>query len=491
MGQRWDEPSDDSTARRSALRPDERNENLPTVVEGRVTHVSARPPYPPVEGYAPESTWGMYAPSPYGGYANVPPPPEREQPALASPFPIWLTIAAPLVMLLTLTLAFAAEVFLLGADWATGALAAALAAFALAAVTVLVLIARVVVGRRAVGTIALSALLALALVAVGVGGITQLNPLRHAQAKQFEAGRQWQQAINEYAQAGESAPNAPDIARIYTTWGEALKANNDYAGAAAKFATVTQTYAQSGAPVPQAKADLYTTYVAWIQTGATTVPFQQALSFLTAYASDPACDATCQQSITNVSGQAHFQYGEQLLKAGQFKPAITELELVQSKYSVTQYAKPAHAAAAQAYMALATKTLTEDCASAVPYYQTLARNYGDTDQGKQAKTKLAAPVKVSGVVSGAPKSPAVTFYLSLHISPSHFSQSGEYKIKLSSSGTYSFASVKPGVYFPSAVQTTSTKIIYTYWPKAQGSTTPYSMTIGPVCAFQVPELGWS
>ena len=85
----------------------------------------------------------MYAPSPYGGYANVPPPPEREQSALAGAFPIWLTLAAPLVMLLTLGIAFFAEVFLLGSDWATGALAASLAAFALAVVTVIALIVRV------------------------------------------------------------------------------------------------------------------------------------------------------------------------------------------------------------------------------------------------------------------------------------------------------------------------------------------------------------
>ena len=167
----------------------------------------------------------------------------REPSALAQPFPDLAHLAAPMVMLLTLGVAFTAEVFLLGGDWATGALAAALAALALAAVTVIVLIVRVIAGRRALGTVALSALLALALVGGGVAGISQLNPLRRAQAQQFESAGQWQTAIDEYAQSGEKAPNAPDIARIYTEWGESLASGGDYAGATSKLTTVTQSYA--------------------------------------------------------------------------------------------------------------------------------------------------------------------------------------------------------------------------------------------------------
>ncbi|HEX9035971.1 MAG TPA: hypothetical protein VF808_03180 [Ktedonobacterales bacterium] len=484
MGHQWDEPAGDSTLPQAAVQPG--TEPAPTVVDGRVTHISERPPLPPAGGYLPPANWGMYAPSPYGGYASLPQQPEREPSALSQPFPIWLTIAAPLVMLLTLAMAFGAEVFLLGADWATGALAAALAAFALAVVTVIVLAVRLIAGRRSGGTVALSAVLALALVAAGVGGITQLNPLRHAQAGQFEAARQWQPAIDEYAQSGESAPNAPDIARIYTEWGESLGQSKDYAGAAEKLTTVVQTYAQSGSEVARAQADLYNTYVGWISTGATNVPFQQAINFLTSYATNPVCDASCQQSISGVSAEAHYQYGQQLLQANQYKQAITELELVQTQYPTTQYVPQAHAAAAQAYLALAQQTLSQDCASAVPLYQTLAKNYGDTDQGKQAKKKLGAPVQVTGVVSGAPKSPPVTIYLSRHVAPSRYYASGEYKVKLSSSGTFSFPAVTPGVYYPTGLQTTSTQIIYSYWP----GNPAYSVTVGPLCAFQIPALNW-
>lgn len=427
----------------------------------------------------------MYAPVPYRGYPEMEPP--REPSSLGRPFPLWLTIAAPLVMAVTLALAFGAEVFLLGADWASGALAASLAAFALAAVTVVVMIIRVAAGRRALGTVALSALLALALIGGGLGGISQLNTLRNAQAHQDESARQWQAAINEYAQAGEKAPNAPDIARVYTAWGEALSSENDYAGAATKLATVTQTYAQSGASVTRARADLYTIYVAWIRSGATTLPFQQALTFLAGYASDPACDTSCQRTITDVSGQAHYQYGQQLLKASQFKQAITEFELVQAHYSASQFAKPAHLGAAQAYLALAQQTLSQDCASAVPYYETLVKSYGDTDQGKQAQSKLAAPVAVSGVITGAPGKPAPTVYLSLRINPSQQYASKDYHTSLDlASGKYSFASVKPGVYYLTTLRSTSSQIVFTWYVGTDNK--PAAIQVGPLCATNLVSL---
>jgi tetratricopeptide (TPR) repeat protein len=453
------------------------------VVDGRITHVSERPPYP----LAP---YGGYAPAPYGDGVGWPDPaPERAPSAMAQPFPLWLTLTAPLVMLLTLAVAYVAEVYLLGADWATGALAASLAAFALAVVTVIVLIARIVAGRRALGMVALSALLALALTAGGVAGISQLNPLRGAQGKQFEAARQWQPAINEYAQTGEVAPNAPDIARVYTEWGEALSNGGDYAGAVAKLETVTQTYTKSGAMTPRARADLYHTYVAWIRSGATAVPFEQALTFLAGYTSDPACDAACQTAITGASGQAHFLYGQQLLTDNQFKQAITEFELVQSRYATGDYAKPAHAAAAVAYLTLARQTLTQDCSSAVPLFETLAKNYGDTDQGKQAQAKVSAPVKVTGAITGAPGNPAPVVYLSLRINPSQFYGSDEYHTTLNAStGAYTFAAVAPGVYFPTAVQTTSTTVDYHWW--AQGSNN-YSIQVGPLCDVQASSLSWN
>lgn len=480
MGQHWDDTAQDPVSHIPAPHRAMSGDETPTVVDGHVTRVSERPPRSQLAPYDRQTAPGWS----YSGAGEREPQPEPEPSALSQPFPVWLTVLAPVVMVFTLALAYVAEVYLLGADWATGALAASLAALALAVVTVIVLIARVVAGRRAIGMVALAALLTIALTGAGVAGISQISPLRMAQGKQFEANHQWQAAIDEYAQAGESAPNAPDVARAYTEWGEQLATSSDFAGAVSKLTIVTQTYAKSGAIVQRGRADLFNAYVSWIRSGATTVPFAQAITFLNGYVNDPACDTTCKSAISGVSGQAHFELGQQLLTTNQYKQAISEFELVQLQFATSSYSSQAHAAAAQAYLALGKQTLSQDCASAIPIYQTLAKTYGDTSEGKQAIAKLAAPVAVSGAVSGAPSKPPVTFYLSLRIDPSHYYQSGEYHTGLSASGAYSFPSVKPGVYYPTMLQTTATQIIYSSWPGNPG----YAVTVTPLCAFQVPLL---
>jgi tetratricopeptide (TPR) repeat protein len=438
----------------------------------------------------------LYQPAPnMGGYVApplTPAPVTRQLPrgdsALARPFPVWLTVATPLVMLVTLGIVSAAALLLFDADWAGAAVAASLVAFGLAAVIVIVLIIRVIAGRRALGSVALSALLALALVAGGASAIGAKGVIHSAQAKQLEAASQWQAAISEYAQSGEAAPNAPDVARVYDEWGEALAKSGDYAGAVSKLTTVNKGYGDSGAPFTRARADLYTTYVAWIQSGATDIPYEQALAFFASYTVDPACDTSCQSAISDVSAQAHYQYGQQLASAGQYQQAITEFELVQSQYATSQYAKPAHAAAATSYLTLANQTLTQDCQSTLPMYQTLAKNYGDTPEGKKAKSKLAARVTVTLILSAAPNNPPPTAYLSLSINGSQDYFSDNYRGGRGANGAYTFNGVAPGKYFVNTVRVTSAYIAYVWWYNSEQGHDPFA--IGPICPTNLGQFDY-
>ena len=403
---------------------------------------------------------------------------------LSYPFPRWLTIAIPVALALTLTAVFLGETRLLGGDWATGALAVSFTAFALVIVAVGLLIGRVALGRRTFGVVALGGLLTLSLVASGLGGVALANPLRRAQASQAESAHDWQLAINEYTQAGAKAPNAPDLARVYTEWGEAALNQKDYATATNRLSMVVNQFASSGpAIVARARADLFKTYGLWITSGAITLPYKQSLDFLAAYYSDPACDSACQSQVTSVTGQAHYQYGQQLVKAGQFKPAITEFELVQSKYAASGYAAQAHTAAAAAYWSLGQELITQDCVSAIPYYNTLVAHYSDTSQGKQARSALVAPVAVKGVITGAPTSPAVRVYLSRHVDASADVFSDDYRATFDAkSGVFSFARIPAGSYYLTTQQTTSTKINFTYYPSV--------IKVGPLCTVQLPNYGY-
>jgi tetratricopeptide (TPR) repeat protein len=448
-----------------------------------------RPPHP------------LYAPASYGrSYYDAPPytdddadaPDDTDEPhPLAQPFPQWLTLGTPIALALTLALVYVVETTLLGGDWATGALAVSFTAFALAVVTLALLIGRVALGRRTFGSVALAGLLALALVGAGAAGVAQANPLRHAQAQQAESNGAWQFAIDEYTQAGERPPSSVPLARVYSAWGEDLLRHGDYAGATEKLTTVTQTYARSGSIVTRARADLFKSYSLWIKSGAITLPFKQSLDFLASYSADPACSSACKQSIVDLTGQAHYQYGEQLVQASQFKQAITEFELIQTQFPKSTFAAPAHTAAAAAYWTLSQQLLTQDCVSAVPDYQILASRYGDTSQGQKAKTALAQPQTVKGTLTGFPNNPAPTLYLSKHINPTVNAYSHDYKATFDTqTGAFSFANVGQGSYYLTTYRkVSSTQEAFTYY-KDTTSGKPYAMTVGPLCETDLGQLGY-
>jgi tetratricopeptide (TPR) repeat protein len=442
--------------------------------------------------YMPPYMGSTAAPAPYMGRTLEPPAPEPRESIWAQPFPRWLTIAAPMGMLIFLLLAGVAEISLLGGDWATGVIAASLAAFALAAITLIILGIRVGAGRRAFSTVALALLLAVALVGSALAGFSQLNTIHLAQAQHDEAAQQWRSAAQEYADGGEHGPNAPDMARVYTEWGEALAKSGDNAAAIAKLETALETYPKSGAIITRTRADLFTTYMAWLQTGATDLPYGEMVSFFTGYTNDPACDVSCQTAISGVMAQTYYQYGVQLASAADYKLAVTEFETVQSQYPTSPYAAQAHTAAATAYLTYANLVVKQDCGVAAPLYTTLAKHYADTPEGKQAKTIVATPVSVTGQVRGAPSSPPVAMYLASRPNAKSQLDLGKYHTKLDASGNYSFSSVKPGVYYPTGFQSSSTQFIYTPWTvtDAQGHNGYYSVTIGPVCSYQIPTLQW-
>src|SRR5512146_2155789 len=219
------------------------------------------PPYPP----APYRSAGSYHPAAYGG-VGVDDEEEPDGPEwttahmLALPFPLWLTLGAPVALALTLAAVYIIETTLLGGDWATGALAVSFTAFALALVVIGLLAGRIALGRRLFGAVALGGLLALSLVGAGLGGIAQTNPLRRAQAQQAATAGDWSLAVDEYTQAGERAPGSAALAGVYTAWGEPRLRHGDCACATEQRTTVGTPCARSGASVPRARADLFKTY---------------------------------------------------------------------------------------------------------------------------------------------------------------------------------------------------------------------------------------
>ncbi len=465
---------------------------------GTAITLAGSPPMLPAPPYAPPSAplYPPYAqgPATWPGPPMVPyagPPAAPRQSALAIPFPRWVSALLFFGALALLGLIYAADEILLGGDWAEGAQVAGVAALALAGVTLLVTLIRIAAGRRALTTIALGLLMVVVLAASGGSGLIFSAPLHAVQARALEQSGAWAAAIQEYALAGESAPNAPDIARAYDEWGEHLLGAGQYSSAVANFTAVINDYSGSGTAVIRAHTGRYRAYVAWVRSNTDDVPYTGALLEFSTYQKSSACDASCQAEVTAIEAQAHFQYGTQLASQMRYADAVAQFEAVQAQFPQSPYVTRAHAAAATAYYALGQQQIHSDtCPAAVPTYQKLASAYADTPEGKQAKTALAAPQTVSGTLKGFPSNPLPTLHLSKSINPGNYYFSDEYSTTVNaSSGTFTFTGVRPGNYNISTSRNLGTEIDYVYYYD-KGTGNMYDVHVGPLCAVQVGTLAY-
>lgn len=383
---------------------------------------------------------------------------------------------------------------LTGADWTRGAQGAADVAFALALLALAAGALRYYApfGRRAFGVLGLALLLGILLAGTGAAGLTVAPGLHRTQARVLEQSGRYKAAISEYALAGDTAPNAPDTARAYDEWAASLLRQKQYPAALSRYLLVTSTYPGTGDPYHQAEAGVFATYTAWIGANGAGVPYSDAIAYIQSYSASPTCDATCQSTAAAILPQAAYQFGMQLIAAGQYAEAIKQLAEVKAQYPQSQYATQTHTAAAVAYLDLGQQQLPTACGAAVKSYQTLAKQYADTPQGAQAKQALAAPQPVTGTISHVPSNPTPTIYLSRTVNYAGYGYSFSNDLHTgvdTQSGAFSFASVPVGTYFLSAVRDTGAGTQTVWWNASNGSI--YTVNVSPLCGAHLPTLSYT
>ena len=374
-----------------------------------------------------------------------------------------------------------------GADWTRGAQIAAYVAFAMALLVLAVGALRYAAGRRALSFVVLALLLCATLAGTGGGTLLAAPGLHRAQARVLEQSGRYEAAIAEYALAGDKVPYAPDTARTYDEWAANLLRQKHYAAALSRYLRVTSAYPGTGTPYHQAEAGIFATYTAWIAVNGNGVPYPDAIAYIQTYSESPACDAACQSTAKMIMPQAAYQFGTQLTAAGHYAEAVQQLGVVKTQYPQSPYAVQAHAAAAVAYLDLGQQQLPTACGDAVKTYETLAKSYGDTPQGAQAKKALAAPQPVNGVIAHVPSNPAPTIYLSRSADPGGFYFSNDFQTGVDTqSGVFKFANVPLGTYFLSAVRDTADGTQTIWWNTSDGSI--YTVQVGPLCGAQLPTV---
>src|SRR5690348_58008 len=375
--------------------------------------------------------------------------PERSRGPLGKPFPFSVSLLVVVGSIVLLALVFGVRVLLLGGDWADGAVAVGMVALALAAVFGLIALLRAAVGRRSLSFALLTIVLVAGLAVSGVVGLVGSAPLHLAQAQAMEKSGQWSIAIREYGLSGEKGPDAPDIARVQNAWGEQLLQRGDYQGALTHFQTVLDDYQESGDAVQRAQMGQYQAYAAWMKQDASSVPYRDAITAFANFGSSPACDSACKATLADVTPEAYYLYGAQLLQQKRYQLAITEFTKLESQYASSPYASQGHAKAATAYLAYGQQQISgQQCAGAVNSYKTIVTSYKDTPEAKTAQNALNAPQDVTGFITSAPTKPSPTVHLSKHISFNTFYFSDEYSTPLNpTTGGYTFKLVAQGTYY--------------------------------------------
>lgn len=456
-----------------------------------LTPTPATPSQPLAPQFAPYplATWSTATPSQPQAAGVMqsppptPPPAPRKRGPLGRPFPLPLSALIVLGCAALLAGAFGARVMILHGDWSEGAAAVGIVALALAIIVALGALLRVAAGRRTIGFGLLTIALLVALTGAGVAGLAGNDSLHGVQAQTLEKNGQWSLAIHEYQLAGQKAPNAPDIARVYDAWGEQALKQGDFQGALTHFQTVLDDYDESGAAVPRAEKGQFNTYVAWLRKDPDHLPYHEAIVVFTNYMGNAGCDSACQATLAEVAPQAHFLYGEQLLLQKQYAGAITEFGKVTSQYKSSPYAKQAHTRAAQAYYAYGQQQISnQNCGDAVTLYQTLTKDYKDTPEASKAQTALDAPQDVTGYIKNAPTNPSPTAHLSKRMNFNAFFFSDEYATSLDpKSGQFTFKRVAQGTYYLSTSRPVAGGIDYVAWWADSAHTSYFSFVVGPLC----------
>jgi tetratricopeptide (TPR) repeat protein len=406
-------------------------------------------------------------------------------------FPRWVTIALPFGMAAVLGIAFLLQEGVFGGDWSSGALAVGIAAILMAVGTLVVWGVRFARGRRVFQTAALALALAVVLAAGGATALAYVVPLHGAQAHSMEQQHQWANAITEYALAGQSTPNSADIARVYDEWGEALLAQAFYSPSVDRFHTVIKYYNQSGDPVARAQRDLVQAYGAWVKAGGNGLSLTDAVGVFTSYRNSSACDAKCKSDTVLLEAQARYEFGTQLASAGDYADAVSQFETIQSASASSPFAAKAHTAAAQALLAEGKKLIGPSCSTALPIYQKLASNYGNTPEGSQAATALAAPVTVSGSMTNLPSGGTPGIYLSTQVSQNVNFYSNDYAATLNtSSGVFTFSNVAQGNYYLNTALNLGTSAEYNLY-QDQSTGSAYVVVVGPLCTVNLGKIPYA
>lgn len=436
-------------------------------------------------------------------YQPAPPAKPREPHAIARPLPLWAFLVG-----IVLILALFVVLQISSSDWANGTLRIAIAAGSIAGVLIIVTCIRSLLGmaslanehrvRQYVSSIVLIVLL---FMSCGVALLLQ-SPLHIAQGQSLEGQKQWQQAIKQYQQGGEKAPNSEHIALTYTEWGESLSKALDYAQAVNKFDTVITYYQQASNAYGRAQKDKLNAYIDWGKQAADKKNYTDAGQHFDDALKLTNCDNACKDQVGSLDATAYFNIGESKLTSKSYDDAISAFKAVQSRFPNAPEAKQSHGDLAKALLGKGKQDRAGTCSLAIPTYQDLSSNFSDTPEGQQAKLDLAASQPVKGHFTTGVPATSNPFALlmqglsvvndkgDLNVSDSELFQRADAapRTNVNANGTFAFGPMKQGTYQLVWGYSTGsgTQYVWSYTPSTHEMA--YSAQVGQLCPYDIGDI---
>ena len=422
--------------------------------------------------------------------------------SLSKPMPIWALICSILLVALLLIV-----LQLTGSDWAAGAMRVGIVAGILALVILLITVVRMLLGMAAKSNptrliqLISAALVILLLSLLCLVGLTQQSAIHSLQAHSWEGQQQWQSAINQYQLSGEGAPTSENIARVYNLWGEQFTSQQHYVDALAKYNIVLTYYGSASTGVAHAQSDTIKTYLAWGQQASQQHDYTSATNHYDTLLHLSSCTATCQSQANALDATAYYNLAESQLVAKNYSNAVSNFHIVVSRFASSPEAHKLHGDYAKALFGNGKQQLnTALCSSAIPTYQQLSTQFGDTPEGQQATSALKAPQPVKGrFIRSVPNDPALTPVATLiHGLNKNIPDSQFYQLlgtatttQIQSNGSFSFKPLSQGTYdlaWGTTRSNGSKNFQFAYKPDGSSY---YVANVGPLCPYDFGTLNES
>jgi outer membrane protein assembly factor BamD (BamD/ComL family) len=329
-------------------------------------------------------------------------------------------------------------------------------------------------------------------------GLTQQSAIHSLQAHSWEGQQQWQSAINQYQLAGEGAPSSENIARVYNLWGEQFTSQQHYVDALAKYNIVLAHYGSASIGVAHAQSDTIKAYLAWGQQASQQHDYTSAANHYDTLLNLSYCTATCQSQANALDATAYYNLAESQLVAKNYSDASNNFHTVVSRFASSPEAHKLHGDYAKALFGQGKQQLnTALCSSAIPTYQQLSTQFGDTPEGQQATSALRANQPIKGhFITSVPNDPSLTPLAALmhglhqNLPDSQFFQllSTAPTAQIQNNGSFNFKPLPQGTYdLAWGTNRSDGAQSYVSYFQNDGSAA-YVATVGPLCPYDFGDI---